>query len=367
MDMIKHSDNPLAGLLLGLINTAIQGEEYKDDLFTSVPVEDLLFHGFSTGVLRYLHDKYPQLGVESTTSLSENGTVSAFTIDTGKIDATKYALIELFNGEPELPKEYWKSCGPTPSANQSGMFGICHDIFGTDGSQQKSKMHADQIWTFNDELCRSFPMDFTGNLKILGLPAARYEMSESVLDSQLKENLCYCPYIEDCAFADSEGDSWNVTRCSEVCKTGTLNLRGCKNNKPIIVSKPHFLHGDPSLGSGIQGMLPNPSKHQSYIDLNPATGVSLAGHFKIQINVPLEQNSKLDILQNVSNLIFPVIWFDICADIDKKTARKLRSVLITPVTILNAGIGCAIAVGVIVMAVGVTRTYQNWTRKNYIK
>ena len=366
MDMIKQSNNPLAGLLPTLLNAAIQRGKYKDDIFISVPVQDLLFHGFSTGSLMFLHDNFPQLGVGNTTSLNENGTIKWFNMNTGKLDKYKYTQIELFNGEPQLPDNYWKYCGPTPSANQSGFYGKCHDIYRTDASQQKGHLHASQIWTFNDELCRSFPMEFTGNLKVMGIPAARYEISDSVMDNQLKENLCYCPYIEECASADPENDSWNVTECEEKCPKGTLNLSGCKGGQAIIVSKPHFLHGNPSLQSAISGLSPDPLKHQSYVHLNPVTGVSLSGHFKIQINVPLEQNSQLGLLRKVHSLIFPVVWFDLGGDVNKKTADRLKSVLLTPVTALNAGIGCVIAVGAAMLAAGVIQTYRKHKIQNIL-
>merc|ERR1711892_151896 len=135
------------------------------------------------------------------------------------------------------------------------------------------------------------------------------------MDNQRKENLCYCPFIKECASIDPATDAWDVTGCAKQCPTGTLNLSGCKGGQPIIVSKPHFLHCDPDLYSGISGLLPDHSKHQSYVDINPVTGVSLSGHFKIQINVPLAQNPFVSILQKVPDLLFPVVWFDLCGDV----------------------------------------------------
>ena len=34
---------------------------------------------------------------------------------------------------PRLPDNWWPNFGPTPSADESGNNGICHDILGTDG------------------------------------------------------------------------------------------------------------------------------------------------------------------------------------------------------------------------------------------
>ena len=69
----------------------------------------------------------------------------------------------------------------------------------------------------NEEMCCSFPMDFTHNLKVKGIPAARYTLSNSVIDQKLFKNLWYCPYIEEFASADRENESWDLTKCEQKC------------------------------------------------------------------------------------------------------------------------------------------------------
>ena len=65
-------------------------------------------------------------------------------------------------------------------------------------------------------------------------------------------------------------------------------------------------------------------------------------NFKIQINVPLKQNSQLNLLCKEPNLIFQVVCFDHFGDvvIDNRTDFRLKSVPLTPIIILNAVIWC---------------------------
>ena len=64
-------------------------------------------------------------------------------------------MYEKFNGNKTLPETWWKRFGPTPSAQASGMTGICHDIYGNDGTQFPPFVDKEERkWLFVSELCR---------------------------------------------------------------------------------------------------------------------------------------------------------------------------------------------------------------------
>ena len=48
-------------------------------------------------------------------------------------------------------------------------------------------------------------------------------------------------------------------------------LQGCQG-APVIMSTPHFLDGDPTLVSAIDGINPDPELHQTYLHLEPLSG-----------------------------------------------------------------------------------------------
>ena len=44
---------------------------------------------------------------------------------------------------------------------------------------------------------------------------------------------------------------------------------------PLVMSKPHFLHGDDFLSAHFEGLKPDPIKHQTTLFAEPMTGTVL--------------------------------------------------------------------------------------------
>ena len=73
--------------------------------------------------------------------------------------------------------------GPTPSADESGLTGICHDIYGTDGAQYPPFVKKEERkWVFVSQLCRSIWLDFNQTVEVRGIEAYRYRPPFSVFD-----------------------------------------------------------------------------------------------------------------------------------------------------------------------------------------
>ena len=80
---------------------------------------------------------------------------------------------------------------------------------------------------------------------------------------------------------------------------GLLNVSTCKFDSPAYVSYPHFYLGDPLLVNQFaEGSLkPDPAKHESFISLEPRSGIPLEVAVRMQINSlirPLSIPSKID-------------------------------------------------------------------------
>lgn len=52
---------------------------------------------------------------------------------------------------------------------------------------------------------------------------------------------------------------------------------------PLFVSKPHFLDGDSSLAGSVIGMSPKREAHDTYLDIEPNTGLMARAHKRLQI------------------------------------------------------------------------------------
>lgn len=66
--------------------------------------------------------------------------------------------------------------------------------------------------------------------------------------------------------------------------SGLLNMT-MKAGLPLFVSKPHFLDGDERLISGVEGLHPDPSKHNTWIMKNNLLGQTIAAFQCVQLNV----------------------------------------------------------------------------------
>lgn len=60
---------------------------------------------------------------------------SFYRINTGKYEKHNFMELEEVNGREELPDEWWPNVAPTPTGQDAGIKGICHEIYGTDGQQ----------------------------------------------------------------------------------------------------------------------------------------------------------------------------------------------------------------------------------------
>lgn len=100
---------------------------------------------------------------------------SFYTVNNGRYEKFNFLMIEEYNGASHLPENWWVNVGPSPSANKSGETGICHDIYGNDGTQFPPFVNKEErLWLFVGELCRSIWLDFTEEIETNGIDAYRY-------------------------------------------------------------------------------------------------------------------------------------------------------------------------------------------------
>lgn len=125
-----------------------------------------------------------------------------------------------------------------------------------------------------------------------GLPAWRYRASTELIKYSHPENLCFCPAFRKCAKPDPYENKWDLSDCEEPCQDGTLHATGCFG-VPVVLTAPHFFNSAKSLIEGIEGMNPDIDKHDTYLDVEPITGVTLSAFKRGQ--VLLEQKSRIKI------------------------------------------------------------------------
>lgn len=96
---------------------------------------------------------------------------------------------------------------------------------------------------------------------------------------------------------------------------GVFTLAPCKFNAPIYLSMPHFMDADPYFLSKVDGLEPDPSKHEFYVDLEPKTGSPVTVSVRVQLNVAISKPPGLVRFRNIPEIMFPVFWQDLSVNV----------------------------------------------------
>ncbi|PSN44143.1 Protein peste [Blattella germanica] len=106
---------------------------------------------------------------------------------------------------------------------------------------------------FSPDLCRSYQLDFSEEVEVMGIQGFRYEASKTLVDNgtTFPESWCNC-----------DGDCLPV---------GVFNLSSCRYGIPLFVSYPHFYGADPIFLNQVKGLNPNAEDHRFYVTLEPVS------------------------------------------------------------------------------------------------
>ncbi|XP_069684901.1 scavenger receptor class B member 1-like [Periplaneta americana] len=205
------------------------------------------------------------------------------TMYTGKRNLQKLGMVTRFNGQERL--RHWS--------------GECNRIDGTDGTMFPPNLldRNTTIYIFQGNMCRRLPLQYTEDAVILGgIPVLRYRVPRNTFDNPdvNPENACFCHQdVESCL------------------PSGLFNASPCTFGAPVVMSFPHFYLGDPALQEIVDGLNPDPEKHDGYIDIHQELGVSLGGRSRLQFNMMVRKPSALNQLADFADgSVLPIAWFD---------------------------------------------------------
>ncbi|KAI5278887.1 lysosome membrane protein 2 [Manis pentadactyla] len=287
-------------------------EAYQQTLFVTHTVDELLW-GYKDEILSLINIFKPDISPYFGLFYGRNGTDDGdYVFLTGKDNYLNFSKIVEWNGKTSL--DWWTTDS-------------CNMINGTDGDSFHPLISKDEVlYIFPSDFCRSVYITFSDFDSVEGLPAFRYGVPKEIL-ANTSENAGFCIPKGNCL------------------GSGVLNISICKNGAPIVISFPHFYQADERFVSAIKGMHPNKEYHESFVDINPLTGVILRAAKRIQINVYVKKLDDFVETRNIRTLVFPVMYFNESVLIDKETAARLKTVINTTLIITN--------IPYIVMALGV--------------
>ncbi|XP_060791558.1 lysosome membrane protein 2 [Neoarius graeffei] len=270
----------------------------KTTMFMTHTVDELLW-GFKDPLLTRLHASRPEVDENFGLMLYKNGSNDGeFVYYTGENNYLDYGRIDTWKGEKFT--SFW-------GTNQSNM------INGTDGSAFHPLLTKEErLNVFTPDLCRSIYMLFEKEVVVKGIPAYRYTPPRDVLAS-VKNN------------PENEGFCLEKDKCLD---DGVLNVAVCRKGAPVIVSFPHFYLADDKYVNAIEGIKPVHELHQTFLDLNPTTGIPVRAAKRAQINIKLDRIAGFPLTRNLNSTIFPVMFINESVLIDDASAQKLQNLLL---------------------------------------
>lgn len=233
--------------------------------------------------------------------------------------------VKKWNGKSEL--SFWKSS--------------CNILKGTDGQFFHPFIQKDEVLNiFAPDLCRTLAIEFNRTVFLRTIELYRFSIASSFFkpinaDSNTE---CYCVKKEH---------SSRQTFCK---LKGVVDASKCRN-KPIVLSTPHFYNGDPFLLTQVDGLSPNATEHDTFIDVEPMTGAVMRVRRRLQVNVEMSRNNNFEASKNITSrgIIHPFIWLDQSIVIPDDLAQKFENKLTKVVRMVKIICYAALIVGPLIL------------------
>ncbi|KAH7969645.1 hypothetical protein HPB52_020771 [Rhipicephalus sanguineus] len=230
--------------------------------------------------------------------VNKNDTIDGeYTIFTGEDDISKVNQVYEFNKHRKL--EVWPG-------------DECNTLTGTLGHIRPPLSKSNEQVMFIPDICRSIPLESIGYESFKGLKVKRFIAGPTAFDSgqQRSENECFA--------------------AGRTLPDGGANLGPCKQGAPLVLSFPHFLYADSSYRADVDGMNPDPNKHQFFFNSEPTLGVTVNVRGRIQVSVVLERVFGLGPFSRVAEGVLPLFWQETRVEAKEDTVKLLRTIVQLP-------------------------------------
>uniref|UniRef100_A0A671Y1G3 Scavenger receptor class B member 2 n=1 Tax=Sparus aurata TaxID=8175 RepID=A0A671Y1G3_SPAAU len=314
--MEKFKDN---FIVANVISSYMTGTD--QGLFVTHTVGELLW-GYEDGLLKALKTFQPDLddvfGLFYKTNASNDGEYVFFS---GQENYKDFARVDTWNSQSSL--DWWTS-------------DECNMINGTNGAFFHSVITKNEtLYMFSSDLCRSLYAVYEEDVNVKGIPGYRFSPPSEVF-----ANLTVNP--ANAGFCVPAGNCLG---------SGVLNVSGCKQGAPIIMSSPHFYQADEKYVQDVFGMNPEKEQHQTTIDINPLTGIVLQAAKRLQVNVYVEKIPSFSVMR-ISVINLALLPSSQSVLIDDESVAKLKAIVTEQNVVVNIPfmlIGLGIILGGIFM------------------
>ncbi|KAM4810063.1 lysosome membrane protein 2 [Rhinophrynus dorsalis] len=297
---------------------------YNEGMFLTRSVHELLW-GYRDVLLSYVHAFKKEIsdtfGLFYKMNTTDDG---EYLFLSGSRNYMEFTQIAEWRGQKKL--DWWTS-------------DTCNMINGTDGTSFHPLINKDDtIYIFSSDLCRSLYAVYERSESIKNIPVFRFTPPAKAFANATvnPDNKGFCVPAENCL------------------PSGLLNVSKCKQDAPIVLSSPHFYQADESVINSVIGIKPNKEDHETFLDINPLTGMLIQAAKRMQVNVHVRKIEGYLFTENIQTMFFPVMYLNESVLIDDESARKLRSILWTGRVVANIpfilmGLGIVFAIIFIVI------------------
>ncbi|XP_039752007.1 lysosome membrane protein 2-like [Pararge aegeria] len=172
---------------------------------------------------------------------------------------------------------------------------VCPDrLFGaTEGVMYHQHLSKnDVLYCWRKTVCKLMPLYFDKEITLEGVPLYRYNLSENVFDRVKNSTDCYA--------------------MENTLPDGISDASKCFYDFPMVASYPHFYTGSPAKDTFVTGLKPDRYKHNSYVMVEPMTGIPFRAVARMQCNMRINNISAYyspDYLR-FSNTVIPIGWIE---------------------------------------------------------
>lgn len=154
-------------------------------------------------------------------------------------------------------------------------------------------------------------------------------------------------------------DRW-ITQFRFKWPKGVFSIGQCQLGAPIYASLPHFLDADEYYLEQVDGLKPNRSLHEFYIDVESnLRSIPVGAKARLQLNVATPELR----FRNIPNAMIPVLWQEVTFDIDKPIATMLYWSFTMSPSIYKLISLILLAIGSITLVLSLVRSVKNYRDK----
>ncbi|XP_047356579.1 protein croquemort isoform X1 [Vespa velutina] len=226
----------------------------------------------------------------------------------------------------------------------------CAIIDGTNGDLWPPLDNNKTANIFVPDICTYVTLTYDNESLYQGLEGSKFISSITTLDNgdNVKSRKCYCK--------------------NKPCEpSGVLDVSRCKYGAPAFISLPHFYLADNSYGKAVKGLEPSKEKHETFVIIEPKTGVPLQVKAQLQLNLMVESIQQMSIFKYVRKTYMPMMWFTQEANLTPNYVNQVKFLHILPSLGLVTSIGIA-GIGILITFIGLfVFVRQRWhTEENQV-